>query len=221
MALKKPGNLAHGAKARTLIDRLIANNGVRRIAAFQNSAFACYAPKVYEYTRRTLKELYDTYQWLEPNFDKSVYSSVTFNCGPETACLEHTDSGNAAHLFCAITALGDYDPTQGGHLVIFPLKLIIEFPPGSTILIPSATIAHGNTPIGPNEKRMSMTQYCAGGLFRWVEYGFRSAKSLLAQKGGQEKRNQIDSSRAAWAINLFSKSKELAGDRATLLASNI
>lgn len=200
---------------------MIANNGVRRIAGFQNSAFARYAPKAYDYTRRTLKELYEKYDWLEPNFDKSIYPAVTFNCGPETACLKHTDSGNAAHLFCAITALGDYDPTQGGHLIIFPLKLIIEFPPGSTILIPSATIAHGNTPIGPDEHRMSMTQYCAGGLFRWVEYGFCSAKTLLAQKGGAQAREKIDAPRAGWAMNLFSKSKDLISDRAVLFENAI
>lgn len=97
--------------------------------------------------------------------------------------------------------------------MIFPLRLIIEFPPGSTILIPSATIAHGNTPVRSGERRMSMTQYCSGGLLRWVEYGFQSAKSLLQQKGGARKRAELDESRLAKVMGLFSKSSELCADR--------
>lgn len=40
---------------------------------------------------------------------------------------------------CAITTLSDYDPKAGGHLVLWDLKLVIEFPPGSTILILSVS----------------------------------------------------------------------------------
>lgn len=116
-------------------------------------------------------------------------------------------------MFCAITALGDYDPMQGGHLVIFPIRLIVEFPPGSTILIPSGTVAHGNTPIRSGEHRMSMTQYCGGGLLRWVEYGFQSATSLLKQKGGAMKRAELDKPRLARVLGLFSKCSELCADR--------
>jgi len=53
-------------------------------------------------------------------------------------------------------------------------------------------MAHGNTPIADGETRMSIAQYAAGGLFRWVAYGFRSAKSLLKTKAGQLLKNQID-----------------------------
>lgn len=60
-------------------------------------------------------------------------------------------------------------------------RLVIEFPSGSTIIIPSATCVHGNTPIQPGEFRTSFTQYAAGGLFRFVDYGFRSWKRLKAE----------------------------------------
>ena len=91
--------------------------------------------------------------------------------------------------FLAPCASGsDYDPVKGRHLIIFPLKLIIEFLPGSTISLPSATMPHGNTPIATGEVHTSITQYCAGGLLRWVAYGFQSVKSLsstaLLDKGG-------------------------------------
>lgn len=90
----------------------------------------------------------------------------------------HTDTGNKANGLCAITAIGQFDSKKGGHLILEQLRLVIEFPPGATILIPSATVTHGNTPIQENETRMSVTQYAAGGLFRWVRYGFQSEKKL-------------------------------------------
>ena len=93
----------------------------------------------------------------------------------------HVDTGNKANGLCAITALGQFDPKRGGHLVLAQLGLVIEFPPGATILIPSATVAHGNTPIQEGETRQSVTQYAAGGLFRWVRFGFRNEKALVRE----------------------------------------
>ncbi|RDB18126.1 hypothetical protein Hypma_000431 [Hypsizygus marmoreus] len=37
------------------------------------------------------------------------FSATTFNLGPITITLEHTDHGNVAYGLCALTALGDYD----------------------------------------------------------------------------------------------------------------
>ena len=51
---------------------------------------------------------------------------------------------------------------------------------------------HGNTPIGEGETRLSIAQYAAGGLLRWVAYGFRSAKSLLKSKAGKQLKKTID-----------------------------
>ncbi|KAJ6599613.1 hypothetical protein B0H10DRAFT_2322761, partial [Mycena sp. CBHHK59/15] len=58
--------------------------------------------------------------------------------------------------------------------------------------MPSGCVDHGNTPLQPGETRTSMTQYAAGGLFRWVAYGFQSAKLLLSQVGGKQLRDGID-----------------------------
>jgi hypothetical protein len=70
--------------------------------------------------------------------------------------------------------------------------LAIQFPAGSTVLIPSGCMAHGNTPIGEGETRLSIAQYAAGGLLRWVAYGFRSAKSLLKTKASKRLKKVID-----------------------------
>ena len=64
---------------------------------------------------------------------------------------------------------GSRNPT---YLVLWDMGLVIEFPPGATILIPSATLRHSNVCLNPGDTRMSFTQYSAGGLFRWVDQGF-------------------------------------------------
>jgi len=99
--------------------------------------------------------------------------------------------------------------------VLLPLKRVIQFPPGSTILIPSGCLEHGNTPIQNGEVRLSIAQYAAGGLFRWVAYGFRSAKSLLAGKNGAKIKNSIDlGDNIRWleGLDMFSKAEELELD---------
>lgn len=106
--------------------------------------------------------------------------------------MDHIDYNNLSHGLCALTALGAYDHTRGGHLILFGLKLVIQFPVGSTALIPSGCMSHGNTLIGEGEIRLSITQYAAGGLFRWVAYGFRSAKSLLKTAAGKLLKKKID-----------------------------
>ncbi|TFK63215.1 hypothetical protein BDN72DRAFT_803478 [Pluteus cervinus] len=182
----RPGNLRHPPKIEELIQFLLKDKAIRRIAGFQTSAFAFYAPKIFREIQEAMNKLFGRYSDLERNFSNSIYPAVTFNCGPETACLEHVDHGNAPNSLCAITALGDFDWKKGGHLVLFSLGIVVPLPPGSLALISSATIRHGNTPIQPGEKRGSMTQYCAGGLLRWVAYGFQSARSLSTTPLGPE-----------------------------------
>jgi hypothetical protein len=155
-------------------------------------AFAAFAPKLYQYLAQTLRKLFEKYPHLTHNFSNSIFPAASFNCGPRSVSLDHTDYGNLSHGLCALTALGDYDHTLGGHLILFGLKLVIQFPVGSTVLIPSGCMEHGNTPIGDGETRLSIAQYAAGGLFRWVAYGFRSAKSLLKSKAGKLLKKTID-----------------------------
>ena len=146
---------------------------------------------------------------------------MTFNLGPSTATVEHTDAGNVAYGWCAITALGNYNPEKEGHLILYDLKLIITFPPGSTVLIPSAVFRHGNTPlVEAGSIRQSITQYCAGGLFRWTRYGFRTAKELLETDPSGRIRREADGdlqTKTSEALSLFSTLDSLATDRAQVL----
>ncbi|KAJ4468371.1 hypothetical protein C8J55DRAFT_409001, partial [Lentinula edodes] len=81
----------------------------------------------------------------------------------------HRDWLNWPFGWCAITALGEFDASRSAQLILWELKLVIDFPHAATILIPSAVITHSNTPVADRDIWTSFTQYTAGPIFRWVE----------------------------------------------------
>jgi hypothetical protein len=118
---------------------------------------------------------------LRRNFNRSIFSCATFNFGPSVWTFKHTDPLNCPFGWCAIQALGSFDHRLGGHLILWDIKTVVQFPAGSTILIPSAVVTHSNIPVQPGERRASFTQYCSGGLFRWVDNGFRTEAALATE----------------------------------------
>jgi len=135
-------------------------------------------------------------------FDSSVFPSATYNLGPRTVTYPHLDFFNAAFGWCAITALGSFDYRKGGHLILWDLDLVIEFPPGATIFVPSAATSHSNVAISEGEHRYSVTQYAAGGLFRWVDNGFKSNRSLSRKQ--QKLQQQANSTLWEDSLSLYS-----------------
>jgi hypothetical protein len=110
--------------------------------------------------------------------------------------LPHTDEENLAQSWCSTTPLGAFDSKKGGHLVLWDLGLVIDFPAGSTVLIPSALILHSNTSIQDGETRFSIVQYVGGGLFRWADKEGISAN--LGEAGHWSN-----------ALNMFTRADEL------------
>jgi hypothetical protein len=113
--------------------------------------------------------------------------------------------------------LGPYDHKKGGHLVLFDIDKIIEFPPGSHILIPSAVMRHANTAIQPDERRVGLTQYAAGALFRWVDNGF--CKSKEVKRAVRARLDAEAPTRFENLLDLYSKLEELEDDRARVFDS--
>ena len=105
-----------------------------------------------------------------PYPNNSIFPAATYNFGPAQSD-KHLDLLNVPYGFCDIGALGKFGAVQG-HLVLCDLCIIIQFPAGSQILLPSTILFH------------SFTQYCAG-IFRWTDAGHKLEKDLL----GDEKDN--------------------------------
>jgi hypothetical protein len=166
-----------------------------------SAVFGTWAPKLYGYYEDNLGKLFEHDASLRKPFC-SIFPAATYNLGPRTVCIPHVDFANLPFGYCAITALGDYDPKKGGHLVLWDCKLIIEFPPGSTILVPSAIVTHSNVPVGETERRYSFTQYAAGGLFRWVDNNFMSSEKRLATLTEEEKVLLVEANKNRWQHGL-------------------
>jgi hypothetical protein len=137
-----------------------------------------FAPRLREFVMETLASVKSNRPHISYPYKEHPFATLTFNIGPAACTKPHKDLMNLTWGWCAITSLGSYDHTKGGHLVLWDLKLAVEFPPYSTIFIPSAVLSHSNTAIGSSERRSSVTQYNSAGLFRWVafDHGLKGKK---------------------------------------------
>ncbi|KAJ7695826.1 hypothetical protein B0H14DRAFT_3529964 [Mycena olivaceomarginata] len=130
--------------------------------------------------RRYDRRLQKRFPHLTRNWERSVFSQAAFNFGRARGPLStrHPQSP-VRHVRGA--GPRRLRPQEGRPLILWELKLVIEFPPGALILIPSTTITHSNLPVGPAEHRASFTQYTGGGLFRYVDNGFRTERELTEE----------------------------------------
>ncbi|PPR04543.1 hypothetical protein CVT26_002510 [Gymnopilus dilepis] len=197
-----PQNLLNSKTNARVIDRLNNSTPMRRIAGFGSSVFQSWAPDLHQYYVDKLGALQQRDPTLKRPFQNSVFSSTTYNLGPRTVCEPHLDFANLPFGYCAITALGDFDPVKGGHIVLWECKLVVEFPPGSTILIPSSIIHHSNVAVAKDEVRYSATQYAAGGLFRWAEHGFQLTEAYRASLTPFELAELDRRNEHRWAVGL-------------------
>jgi hypothetical protein len=166
--------------------------------------FKAYAPRLYTYYMETIDSLISHYpNSIKRNYPGAAFAAMAFNLGPRTISFPHRDFANLSWGWCAITALGDFDPDEGGHLILWDLKLAIRFPRGSCIIIPSAMVRHSNASIGEMEKRYSIAQYSAGGLFRWVENGFIADDEWLLKASKEEKEQRLELQKVRWSAGLL------------------
>ncbi|KAH7873762.1 uncharacterized protein C8R40DRAFT_1013773, partial [Lentinula edodes] len=177
---RKPQNYKVSGRAnQSAVQELLQNTAIRRISGFQNALFNTFCHKNYAEYRDTNDAIQCKQPELRASFPNTAFAATTFNLGPRSFSPPHMDPDNRASSWCADTNMGPFDPDKGGHLVLWDLGLIIRFPPGSTILFPSALITHSTIPIQAHESRYVMIQYSSGGLFRWRDNGFQSDKSFL------------------------------------------
>jgi hypothetical protein len=102
---------------------------------------------------------------------------------------------NLAWGWCFITALGWFNHELGGHLILWDLWLIIEFPPGMAIAIPSAIFGHSDVSIQQDEKPFSIAQYTSAGVFRFVNNGFKTNVTLEPETSKEEARAWADAAK--------------------------
>ncbi|KAJ7055433.1 hypothetical protein C8F01DRAFT_994251, partial [Mycena amicta] len=195
----EPGVLHENIANTHATNEILQHEFFGRVVGFTRVLMMIWAPTLFGYYSMVHAALLAWKPSLEIGwpFARSVFAACTINFG-RAVSRPHLDYGNLAWGWCAITALGGFDPDRGGHLILWELRLVIRFPPGSTILIPSAAIHHSNTPIGINETRSSFVQYTAGGLFRWVDNGCRTNDDFERYASSAEKSGRDISAVDRW-----------------------
>jgi hypothetical protein len=158
---------------------------------------------------RAMRAIHTDKPSLRRNFpeDVSVQAAITYNFGPHTACRCHTDKKNRGPGECEVSPWGTFDYTEGSHIICWELSLMIEFPPGCTLFLPSALISHSNTTIKKHETRYSVTRYTAAGLFRWEYNHFMSDRAAVAGSSKEELKKRKEDRDARWetSLKLFPK----------------
>ncbi|KAJ2913949.1 hypothetical protein MD484_g6468, partial [Candolleomyces efflorescens] len=197
----RPLNLCNGARTE-LVEGLCRDPDVCRMAHFADTSFKTWSPGVYDDIEGKLNQIYSRDASLSKPFPFSVYPCAAFNFGPQVCCKGHRDSSNYPSSMCAIQALGRFNPKRGGHLYIKELKIFIQFPASSTILLPSALLTHGNTPVQDGEVRLSFTQFCPGGLIRWVDNDFQTQKRLQKRLSKAEFAERMKMKETHWEEGL-------------------
>ncbi|KAF8157568.1 hypothetical protein K438DRAFT_1861462 [Mycena galopus ATCC 62051] len=178
----EPGELHNHPDNVTVSDEMLGHEYFRRMVGFTNCLMLVFAPILYMFCQSQNALLAARNQALRWPFLGSVFAACTFNFGPR-----------------AITY-------RGGHLILWDLKLIVRFPPGATILIPSAIIQHSNIPVQAHEKRFSFVQYSAGGLFRWIRNGFMTDEDFERNATKEEKDRRTAEAATRWqeGVGMFS-----------------
>ncbi|KAJ3738031.1 hypothetical protein EV360DRAFT_58499, partial [Lentinula raphanica] len=193
-----------------LVNRIRSMRCFKRLAGHASAAFETWAPKLHTMYLQYTLQLEKLVPNITQNFPNSVFSCCMLNFGPRTTTVEHLDHKNYIYGWCAVTALGDFDYRFGGHMVLWDLKLVVELPPGWTMLIPSAYLRHSNTSLREGDTRYSFTQYTAGGLFRVIDdEGISRRKMTHSERrlaeGLQRERINMD-------LNCYSTLQELGID---------
>ncbi|KAG6915062.1 hypothetical protein DXG01_013652 [Tephrocybe rancida] len=200
---KKPQNLNKPrSKNFALVEGLMRDDAFRMLANHVSSIFETWALKFYSYYQENKRAICTHYPLLEPNWPGSVFTAIVLNLKPQTVTYWHKDFINLPFGWCSVTALGSFDPTRGGHLILWNLGLVIEFPPGFTILVPSAAIEHSNVAIGKDEKRCFITQYTAGALLCWADHGMKTEEEFMEGLSREEREGVAAQDAQRWRFGL-------------------
>ena len=193
---KAPINFQVSANSKPTLHRLLNDNNVQRMAGHASASLRYWAPEIWQWYSKALEMITTENKNLEKPFSGSVFACSTFKFGPQVWTHIHWDSQNVPYGFCAIHALGNFDSKKGGHLVLWDLKVAIEFPPGSLILIPSALLYHSNIHIQEGEERASLTHFYPAGLLQYAESGMQTDKSACDGLDQQEKKDFLSQLKA-------------------------
>ncbi|KAI0028433.1 hypothetical protein K488DRAFT_58616, partial [Vararia minispora EC-137] len=90
------------ASHRGIVERLLANPHIQRLAGYASEGFAYYFPHSYHHVCTHLRSLHGMLPYLRWPFTNSIYTGATFNLGSVAVTLEHNDHTNYPTIPCSI-----------------------------------------------------------------------------------------------------------------------
>ncbi|KAG6904030.1 hypothetical protein DXG01_013102, partial [Tephrocybe rancida] len=193
-----------------LTEKVMSDPGFERLARQVSGAFAYWAPRLHAHYAETKEAICEWDPELK-HWLGCAFAAFVCNLGPQTICIEHQDPANLAYGWCCVTPLGNFDPTRGGHVILWNIGVAVECPALRHFFLPSASIVHSNVAIHPNETRLSVTHYTAGALFKFVERGMMLEKDFKRTASKKDLKASAEKDRGRWkfGLSLFSTMEEL------------
>ncbi|KAJ7084882.1 hypothetical protein B0H15DRAFT_951367 [Mycena belliarum] len=168
--------------------QLFCSLGIKRLVGYGNRLLEVYCTSAFAALEHEKQEfLEDNNNALYP-CDSSVFSAVTWEFGGPHRYK--TGPGVPDRLqpgsWSVLTALGNFAPVQGGHIIFWELGLVVRFPAGACILIPAGILHYSFVKVRTGEHRYSMLQWAGAGISRWFANGRRMDIDFAVNASAQE-----------------------------------
>lgn len=197
-----PGSYVNTPHNSPLIRKVLAIPAIQNIARMVDRGLLSFFPKLHALLTNLDEKIVDVDNpEIERAFPGCCYPACHLNL--HNACtLTHLDFFNLVFSMCAVASAGPFDHTRGGHIIAWSLGLVIEFPSGSTVYLPSACVDHGNIPVAAHERRHSMAFFVPAGLARWYHNGFRSDKEFCELASPEQLTTWIAYKAKLWEVGM-------------------
>ncbi|KAJ7506188.1 hypothetical protein B0H11DRAFT_1904083 [Mycena galericulata] len=179
--LKRPRSIdrQHNLNNMVVLAALRYSPALQNITSFQNAMLKQVAPRLWEDARRVVDAVagHDSELHLPlqlTNFgphQPTAFSQIEYQFSMPESSVPHRHPGDHPAGMRAVTALGNYPPTEGA-LVLWRERVIVTFPPGSTFVYPAALCHISFTTVEKPSFQMLVSQSCSAGLHGYVANGF-------------------------------------------------
>ncbi|KAJ6475021.1 hypothetical protein C8R47DRAFT_1220846 [Mycena vitilis] len=209
--LKRPRRIdrAHNLGNMVVLASLRYSSAIQDITSFQNAMFRDAAPRAWSENREVIDAvvLNDSGLHLpmdmtnEGPYQPTAFSALEYRFSVSDSSPRRDTQDHSAS-FRAVTAIGDYGPTQG-EVVLWTHRKIVTFPPGSTFLLSACLVRYSFTEVEQPGRQMIVTQSCAAGLHEYVANNF-DGEAYRRQRFSREERRAM----ASEAVEVFSTVRE-------------
>ncbi|KAJ6493508.1 hypothetical protein C8R47DRAFT_1213796 [Mycena vitilis] len=178
---QQPVSIEHVARA-----TLRNSPHIQTITSFQNAALQKMAPNVWSSSKRMLQQLLEHDPSLRLPFDfaaahgqpqPTAFSRIDYRFTID-GFLRQEDASYTPG-FTTLTALGNYHHDEG-ELVLWRQKKVVNFPVGSTFLIPK-WMPYSFTAVESPGYQMILSQTCENALSEYVANDFSTEFPLVAE----------------------------------------